>query len=348
MSARNDEQELRRLAEASVWCMRLAEADDQTVMAFEVWLASDPDNAAAWREVEMPWLIVGNAATSPELATARADALSNARRQKRRRSTRSGVLVKVLSSLAAGLVLVAVLFAAGDPLLLGHAFRTERGERRVVTLEDGSRLSLDASSLVRVRYTAEARRLELVRGQVRFDVAHDVRRPFSVQARDQTVIATGTAFNIDLLGSKVLVTLIQGHVTVLKDERTGLRLLPARSLDRSKARPPVFVLNPGQQLVATQGGPAHVELASIDRATAWETGRLLFEDEALPAVAERVSRYSEYPIIVDPSARDLRISGVFNVGDVPNFVDAVTHYLPIEAADAKDGAIVLRRKRLVK
>ena len=49
---------------------------------------------------------------------------------------------------------------------------------------------------------------ELLSGQARFDVAHDAARPFSVHAGGQTVVATGTAFNVDLLGPQVLVTLI--------------------------------------------------------------------------------------------------------------------------------------------
>src|SRR3546814_3966246 len=76
-------------------------------------------------------------------------------------------------------------------------YRTVLGERRVVTLADGSTVSLDAASEVRVAYSERARELALVRGQARFDVAHDPRRPFAVQARDQRVVATGTAFNVD-------------------------------------------------------------------------------------------------------------------------------------------------------
>src|SRR3546814_14300232 len=94
-------------------------------------------------------------------------------------------------------------------------YRTVLGERRVVTLADGSTVSLDAASEVRVAYSERARELALVRGQARFDVAHDPRRPFAVQARDQRVVAPGTAFNVDLFGPQVLITLIEGHVPVL-------------------------------------------------------------------------------------------------------------------------------------
>ncbi|MDR3506874.1 MAG: FecR domain-containing protein, partial [Caulobacteraceae bacterium] len=220
-------------------------------------------------------------------------------------------------------------------------YTTALGERRVVTLTDGSRVTLDSASEVKVRYTRDARRLELLRGQARFDVAHNVMRPFSVKVGGETVVATGTAFNIDLLGPKVFVTLIEGHVSVLgarpepRTAATGRRPVP---------RPEPIALSAGQQLVAAQTGGVNVRSANLDRTTAWEAGQLVFEDEPLGSVAARISRYTASPVSVDPSVADLRVSGVFNAGDLTTFVDTVTHYLPVQASDQPDGAVVLRRK----
>jgi transmembrane sensor len=87
-----------------------------------------------------------------------------------------------------------------------------------------------------------------------------------------------------------------------------------------------------------------IETVSLDRASAWEAGQLVFEDEPLSAVAERVSRYAERKIVVDPSAGGMKISGVFRAGDVDTFVDAVTHYLPVTATRREDGDVALDRR----
>lgn len=203
----------------------------------------------------------------------------------------------------------------------------------MVPLPDGSKVSLDSGSKVRIRYTKDARKLELVAGQARFDVAKDVRRPFSVTARDQTVVATGTAFNIDLLGPKVFVTLIEGHVFVVRESKRQSELQPAP-----------IALEAGEQLVSAPAGRPQVRAISIERATSWETGQLTFADEPLGAVAERISRYAEDPISVAPDAAALRVSGVFRAGDTAAFVDMVTSYLPVAADTASDGEITLRAK----
>src|SRR3546814_11650488 len=91
-------------------------------------------------------------------------------------------------------------------------YRTVLGERRVVTLADGSTVSLDAASEVRVAYSERARELALVRGQARFDVATDPHRPSAVQAHDQRVVVTGTALHINLFGPQFLSTPSEGDL----------------------------------------------------------------------------------------------------------------------------------------
>jgi len=331
-----DEAHVRRLAEAAAWRVRLIEEGAETSEAFEAWIARD-GNEAAWEQVQQPWREVGEKATSPELMAARAGALARAHRQGRRR----------WSSSAGGRIAAALAVVVIGASSLGgwqwydaqpQVYRTALGERRVVPLPDGSKVSLDSRSVVRIRYTDDARRLELVSGQARFDVAKDVTRPFSVTARDQTVVATGTAFNIDLLGPKVLVTLIEGHVLVMK-EPAARNAAPA-----SAAKPRPIALNAGQQLVAAPSAPPQILIASLERTSAWEAGQLAFEDEPLSVVAARVSRYSNRPVTVAPDIAGLKLSGVFKAGDVTTFVDVVTNYLPVEAQESADGEITLKNK----
>jgi len=328
-STARDEQAMRRLAEAAAWRVRLAEDDLETSEAFEAWMA-DPANEAAWDQVQAPWREVGEKATSPQLMALRAGALGRARRQGSRVAT-PWFSRQIAAGLAAFVVLGAGVGGSYWLATQPQVYRTTLGERRVIPLADGSKVSLDSGSEIRIRYTKEARKLVLVSGQARFDVAHDVQRPFSVTARNQTVVATGTAFNVDLLGPKVLVTLIEGHVVVL----------PARPTAHPK-RAPVVELKAGQELISAPATPPQVVQASLDRTTAWESGQLAFKDEPLASVAERVSRYAAEPIVVAPDAAGLRVSGVFKAGDVDTFVDVVTHYLPVRAANGENGRIVLQ------
>jgi transmembrane sensor len=350
-----------RLLQAATWRARLAEAPGTYIEQFEVWLAQDPQNGEAWKLVQSPWESLGEHATSPGLIRRRQAALAHAHNAGQGHWTRLRRF-RFPARLGAAAVVVLVIAMASLLIWQDHRFdvyRTRAGERRVVTLADGSQIALDSQSEVTVRYSAHARELVLVSGQARFDVAHDIERPFSVTADGHKVVATGTAFNVDLLGSDLLVTLIEGHVVVLP-QRAGTQAFESAptvpssgnsSLRATRGTPdPGFsdriALEAGEQLVISSSALPSVTRVNVDHATAWESGRLIFEDERLSTVVARVSRYGARPILLDDEQiSSLRISGVFHEGDVEGFVSTLVSYLPVRAEQAKDGSVRLSSRK---
>jgi transmembrane sensor len=328
------------VAEAAAWRVHLFEVGVESSMAFEAWLEASPLHREAWEEVQAPWRHIGEQAAAPELIALRRDALTRARESARGRvgvrwpRVWAGVV-------AAGLLLVlGVQWTVRQP----EVYRTAFGERRVVMLQDGSRVTLDSGTLLRVSLSTDRRALELVEGQARFDVAHDAMRPFVVSARDRRIVALGTAFTVDLLGSGVVVTLLTGRVSVVRESDAGPSgLLLGRNAKH--AEPPVS-LRPGDQLSAAAEAPVAVRRPDLSRVTAWEQGRLVFDDQPLAVVAEQVTRHArDQSVRADPDVADLRLSGVFEAGDVATFVDTVTRYLPVRADTGEDAEVVLRRAR---
>jgi transmembrane sensor len=330
----------RKLAEAARWRVRLAEADVSTTLEFDAWLRS-PGNLEAWERVSRPWDYFDTVADAPEVTAARRAALNDAKRAGRRLGTLLSLprLVRPLSALAAAVLVAAIVGSAGYWWMNRPAdYRTAAGERRVITLADGSKLSLDADSEVTVYYGAHERSLHLLAGQARFDVAHDKSRPFTVVAGNQKVIATGTAFNIEMAGRRVLVTLIEGHVVVLDENGAAQGMGPAW--------PHRIELKAGQQLSTGPAVPPEISQANVQRVTAWTNGQLMFDDEPLSSVVERVNRYSGTRIVIaDPRVGAMKISGVFNAGDATGFVEIVSHYLPVKAVTVDAHTIALQSQK---
>lgn len=318
------------LETAAGWRMRMDEpgwtlADEQ---ALDAWLAEDAMHEDAFARTGEVFGFFEEHAAAPEMMRARRDAIDRAQRQAGGRwAGPRGWFVRMPApaKIAAGIAAAAVLGAGIYPLVDGKAvYATGFGERRVVTLADGTKLALDGQTKIVVRYTKGAREVKLVSGQARFDVATDPLRPFKVAARNETVAANGGAFNVDASAPILCVTLISGQATVL-----GAEALHAKPVE----------LHTGEQLVAT--AQPQVTKASITRATAWQNGKLIFDDEPLAEAAARVNRYSEKKVVVQGAATSQRVSGVFDAGDVDAFVEAVTYYLPVKAAKA-DNQIVLQ------
>jgi transmembrane sensor len=318
MSVNDDDPYL--IEQAIAWRLRLADSRRESAPEFEEWLAADERHAAAWYKVQTPWEILGDHATSAEVIRLRRVALAQAK------TSRPGPirLVAVLGLCAATLVAAVGL---GLVWLSEHHFdvyQTKAGERRTETLSDGSEITLDSNSEIRVRFSKHSRELVLTRGQALFNVAHDVLRPFSVSADRQDIVATGTSFNVDLLGRQLLVTLLEGHVIVMPHEGTRIEM------------------DAGEQLVMAPRGVPRITHVNVDHAVAWEKGRLVFQDEPLASVVRRVGRYSEHRITIsDETTANLRISGVFHEGDVDGFVTTVVSYLPVRAERLSDGSVSL-------
>lgn len=310
--------------EAARWLMRLGDAPDDAAIfqAFEDWRDAAPEHRQAFEAVQESWALFGDQAAAPELLVLRRDALGRAGGIGRRRGfelDRRG--------LAAGLAAL----AAGPLAVYGwrrlrpdgrQTLRTAIGEQRTVTLSDGSRVSLDANTLVKVAYSPALRLAEVVEGRAHFEVAKDKARPMKVRAGTRTVTALGTAFTVEHEGERVVVTLVEGRVAVTETA-------PARGV-----APPAKELAPQQQLVfAANATPLMHEAVDVERAMAWREGKLVFDDESLADAVARVNNYSRVKIVVeDAPARALKISGIFNAGDTPAFVEAVQSYFPVDVS----------------
>jgi transmembrane sensor len=77
-----------------------------------------------------------------------------------------------------------------------HEYTTDFGGLSRIVLDDGSVVSLNTNSLMRVQITPELRHIVLERGEALFKVAHDKNRPFDVDAGTTTVRAVGTEFSV--------------------------------------------------------------------------------------------------------------------------------------------------------
>jgi transmembrane sensor len=325
------------LATAMSWHQRLDEGeftiDDEA--ALEVWLQADDRHRFAFEQMGQMIGVFDQHAASPELLGARRALLRRVHREARDRWTGSR---RMPTRRMAGAMLAASFLAAAGVWSTtgqGEVYKTGAGERRVIILEDGSVVSLDAMTKVSVRYSKAERRLRLERGQARFDVAHDASRPFSVTARDRKVVATGTAFNIDLLAPVMRVTLIEGHVVVLPEATSAL-------LSKTSGKEKAVELRSGQVLVArTNRGPALVDGADLRQTTSWQQGQLAFAREPLGEAVERVNRYTDRKITVgDDKAAQILLSGTFNAGDVKAFLEAVGEFLPVRVVDGPDGPVI--------
>jgi len=314
---------------AARWCVMLCEGQMTSAARAEFthWLTGDPHHRAAFDQAVAAWEEVSAAEATPELLTLRIEALESLRRAQK---ARAGRLLHIHGGRTRWILAASVVIAVFSGIVAWRDLRPQQlstgiGERRTVLLADGSLVSLDASSEVLVRYSAALRRLSLVRGRAKFDVAKDQRRPFVVHAANRRIVATGTAFSVEIVQKEVRVVLYEGRVNVVGPASVHIPLTP------------------GQELIAPISlAQVRIEPVDAGRSLGWESGQLEFVDEPLASAVERVNRYARSPVSVgDAAAANVRISGVFTAADTRAFIEGVTAVFPLKAEE-RDGLEVLR------
>ncbi len=310
--------------EAAAWHVRLGTTsiETRTIEEFFEWRAK-AGNAEAYSRVDRVWRESQGLGPDPALA----EALDGARRRSRV-SPASGRRSVLFGGLAVATALA--LMVGGSWLWTdGNAFATRVGEQRVIPLGDGSSLSLDTNSRVRVRFTDDQRRIDLLEGQALFNVAHDAGRPFVVYAGETRVTAVGTVFDVRRAGEGVRVTLVSGAIDVQSDQAPS----PPRRIAA------------GQQ-VRVSGARIDTRAVDVEAETSWATGQLVFTDIPLAQAVAEMNRYLTEKIeIDDPAIRSVAVNGVFRTGDRDAFVAASSDVMGLRAVPKADGSVGLSRRR---
>jgi transmembrane sensor len=363
---------------AAAWHDRLHrdKVPDETRAAFALWLAESPEHRAAYEEIDRTWSELKSAAHNSHILALRHETAL-------RLTRRTSKSIRPLTWAAAALILVVLgttLAALStrstsdrSPIaFLLDAFRsqgdgryaTATGERLTVTLKDGSQLTLNTQTELKVAFTQAERTVHLTRGQAVFEVAKDPTRPFVVEAYNRRFIAVGTAFDVRLDGAQIKVTMIEGTVRVERTTNLNATANPtpiamrsttasaksgtARTeLDTPASPPPVVTtLTAGEQLTVDNQSQDHVRSADPERVTSWRRGQVIFESTRLADAIAELNRYSATQIeLADPALADLRLSGAFATGRPTVFVEAITAYFPIQIERADDRAVILSARK---
>src|SRR5260221_10098623 len=134
------------------------------------------------------------------------------------RSRGRGIGSRQWAALAAS-VLLAISIAVGWFVFSprGDTYSTVVGGLQTVPLSDGSQVTLNTQTGIRIAMTETERRVDLEQGEAFFEVAKDPNRPFVVKAGDRRVIAVGTKFSVLRDGETFRVVVTEGQVRVERD-----------------------------------------------------------------------------------------------------------------------------------
>jgi transmembrane sensor len=301
-------------------------------VALDAWLAADRRHRGAYLRARAALYVIDNALTAPDVTHEPAIPVVDNDRSSlplasapcaRWRPGRWGAIGG--AALAASLV---VTVGLGIPGLNPGAAPQQVAEGRVVTLRDGSVARLGRGGRIAFEMNDGIRKVVLIAGEARFDVAKDRNRPFVVRSGDVYAQATGTVYSVRRIGATGgSVRVDEGSVLVWSgDERDQAVLLRAGgsvTLEPAAPAPPR-----GVPLRSPAPTPPPPELAQIS-----------LDDVTIAAAAARFNRVNRTRIVIaTPAIGKVRIVGLFRANDPERFARAAAAVSGAQVEVASDGS----------
>jgi len=231
---------------------------------------------------------------------------------------------------------------AASVLLLVHAgllawilradrkhYKTPIGGTASVPISDGSLVTLNTNSEIRVALSKAERRVYLEQGEAFFEVAKDSSRPFVVEAGKKRVVAVATQFSVRREGDVIDVVVTDGRVRV-EDTSTV-------AADRSVLLTAGTLARAGDAGVLVQ----RKTVSEAEESLSWRAGTLTFHDETLADAIAEFNRYSVRKVmIVDPGVAGLKIEGTFRSSNLASFLELLQGGYPIKVVEKSDGYVL--------
>lgn len=299
----NREEQRQALGEAARWLARLAATpeDPQLHQACRQWQGQHPTNHWAWQRVEAMQSTLRQ--LPPALGCRVLDSPGSALRLERR-------------AVLKGIVLLAGSGALGwsgyrqAPIWLA-AQRTAIGERRSLTLVDGTRLELNTDTAVDIEFGTRERLIHLRAGEILLQTGADP-RPLRVLSAQGSLRALGTRFSVRQFDGATRLNVLEHAVAV---------------------RP--FLLADEQVVAAGMGlefsdNLLGAQLTLEPNADSWVRGHLVVSGWPLRRLLTELSRYRSGYLGCSEEVGHLQLSGAFPVDDIDKALASVARALPVQ------------------
>lgn len=177
------------------------------------------------------------------------------------------------------------------------------GSKTIVQLSDGSEVFLNHGSKLKYpqKFTGLTRDVVLS-GEAYFKVAHNPEKPFVVNTASLEIKALGTEFNVLAYPNENIIetTLVNGKVTLEEVNKSGKKNI-------------LGSMEPNQHVkYNAQTGEVTSTIGDVDRYTSWKEGRLIFKNEPIEQIVNKLNRWYNVEIVFENNnVKDLSYTATF-------------------------------------
>lgn len=328
------------LDQAIAWAVRLGSgsADRKAHDECDAWRAAHPTHEQAWQQVQAVEdafrQVPRMSDTGGALAHGALQAATRMRAQQGRRRALGAIGVMGLAATGG---VIGLFVWREQPWEQRTNYATAVGERKRVTLSDGTELNLNTGSEVQVIFSPRRRRIVLNRGELFVRTGADSgallgHRAFWVETPHARFEALGTRFGVREQDGQTRLSMTEGRVAI---HTAG-----------DDAQPVVAQAGDGYIVRGDAARPQRIVDRSFEP-DAWTDGALVARQMRLDAFVAELARYHGTPLLCDADVASLRVSGVFQLSGpdpVGRALEALVRTLPVRLERGTGGALTVARR----
>ncbi|WP_215223937.1 FecR family protein [Echinicola shivajiensis] len=227
----------------------------------------------------------------------------------------------LLAKMAASLVLLAAVvsvlfyFLPNDQTELSYIeYKTENGERKSVSLNDGSKVLLDGQTILQVVENFEEHRNVKLIGRAFFEVKRNESSPFTIKTENLTTTVLGTSFVIDAMsGQQEAVGVKSGLVKVLHEQDEEM------------------FLKQGEQAILAANILSHSEIENVSEHFGWVDNKLVFYNDDIGEVAQKIESWYGVKIQLEGSPDNVcLLTGTYSDLKINELLEIISFSIPIK------------------
>jgi len=282
------------------------ETSTEEITALEEWVNEDPENKKTFRELKQTWMLSNverideQINLNEEWATLNSTLIDEEEYADYMLSESANFNYNKFLRMAA---IIVIFLTAG--YFLFYLVSNPSTEQIVAgnsvvsaTLSDGTAITLNHNSILKYPKTFPSNiRIVKLQGDAYFDVAHDLSKPFVIQTKNIQVEVMGTSFYINAKIDQPTVDVVvkTGKVAIISDNNEKLLLTAGEKGTFEKSN----------QILTK-------EVNSDPNFMSWKTGKLVFDNESLINVIDKINQTYHSNITIDnPDIYRCRLTATF-------------------------------------
>ncbi len=323
------------------WFLRMQQIDIEHPdrSKFDAWLMADASHQQAYQQVSDVW----EGFDSVEQLKSLDAAMQQKQFQQSisAKQTRARHIKQTLTGLlSVALITFVSLFGyrtwQAQPVMQTIAI-AEIGQIKAQTLEDGTKLNINANSEVEVTYYRDKRLVKLKRGEVIFEVARDENRPFVIDSGFGRVTVLGTRFAVNRLQKRIRVSVDHGRVQLETVNENG-------GAQQSNSLINTLILNDGEVAEIMQNQTPKRTTQSANDAFSFAKGAISFDKAGLAEIAETLSRYRKPAVTLQSSlVDDSEITAVIKVQDIEKFIANLPDMAAVQVQSTARQTVIMQQ-----